>query len=264
MRWQSLVAGASASQANGSLESLHEPTAKIVDQLKLARSQLESATSAGPIAAARHSGLAAHRAALGPPAAFRHRRGIQLGQSSLANLLAGVESLPTAVISNTRIPTLLYYAHEPEISAVDESGSESGCAPTARSGRSRYFGLRSGCRRDGCRRCRFLDLPGLADPRTRAPVIDLSVHEIDAILWCTVSTQAWKESERSAWSLLPARLRARGLLVSTDSDLLHGARDAEKLLGRLRSEAGSWFRDITLMSSVQALAVARQEAAGEA
>ena len=81
------------------------------------------------------------------------------------------------------------------------------------------------------------DLPGLADPRTRAPVVDLSVHNIDAILWCTVSTQAWKESERIAWSHLPARLRGRGLLVSTHVDLLHDVRDAEKVLTRLRSAA---------------------------
>ena len=43
--------------------------------------------------------------------------------------------------------------------------------------------------------------------------IDLAAHAVDAALWCTVSIQAWKESERVAWSQLPARaalLRASG------------------------------------------------------
>src|SRR5262249_62038271 len=40
------------------------------------------------------------------------------GKSSPANLLGRIESLPTAAISNTRFPTLIYYAHDPQIWAV--------------------------------------------------------------------------------------------------------------------------------------------------
>jgi len=100
----------------------------------------------------------------------------------------------------------------------------------------------------------LLDLPGLADARCRPSGIDLSLHGVDAVVWCTVSTQAWKESESIAWSHLPARLRGRGLLVSTHVDLLHDVRDAEKVLTRLRSAAGPLFRDIVLVSTVDALA----------
>src|SRR5208337_4490623 len=83
-------------------------------------------------------------------------------------------------------------------------------------------------------------------------------------LWCTLSTQAWKESERVAWEEIPLRLRDRGLLVATHRDLLHNASDVEKVLQRLRDEAGSSFHDILPMSTVEALAVARQDLAGAA
>ena len=87
---------------------------------------------------------------------------------------------------------------------------------------------------------------------------------MDIALWCTLSTQAWKESERTAWEEIPARLRSRGLLVATHRDLLSDATDVEKLLDRLRDEAGPSFRDVLPMSTVQALTVARDDHAGQA
>jgi hypothetical protein len=68
-----------------------------------------------------------------------------------------------------------------------------------------------------------------------------------------MSTQAWKESERSAWSLLSARLHERGILVATHGDLLHDPADRHKLLSRLRQEAGTSFRSIVLLSTLDAV-----------
>jgi hypothetical protein len=256
------IAGAPAGLANGSPGTQHEPTAKILEQLKLARTQLESATSARQLLLPAIRAFMRIERRLDRPLRLAIIGEFNSGKSSLANLLAGVESLPTAVISNTRIPTLLYYAHQPEIWAVDASGKREWLRADRQVRSQSILQLEVGLPSRRLQTMQILDLPGLADPRTRAPMVDPSVHRIDAIVWCTVSTQAWKESERAAWSLLPARLRARSLLVSTHSDLLHGARDADKLLGRLRNEAGSWFRDIILMSNVQALPMARLEAEG--
>ena len=77
-----------------------------------------------------------------------------------------------------------------------------------------------------------------------------------------MSTQAWKESERTAWSMLPARLRSRGLLVSTHRDLLHAPGDQRKLLTRLRHEVGTSFTSIILLSTVEALAVMGRDLKG--
>src|SRR5258708_39793234 len=89
-------------------------------------------------------------------------------------------------------------------------------------------------------------------------------HAVDLAIWCTLSTQAWKESERVAWEQIPARLRSRGLLVATHSDLLRNGSDLEKVLRRLRDVAGSSFWGILPMSTVKALAVMRGDHAGPA
>src|SRR5260221_11195952 len=77
-------------------------------------------------------------------------------------------------------------------------------------------------------------------------------------------SQAWKESERVAWEQIPARLRSRGLLVATHSDLLRNGSDLEKVLRRLRDVAGSSFWDLLPMSTVKALSVMREDHAGPA
>jgi hypothetical protein len=77
---------------------------------------------------------------------------------------------------------------------------------------------------------------------------------IDLAIWCTLATQAWKETERQAWRRLPAGLSSNAILVVTYKDAIHKARDEEKLIGRLTREAGSLFGDILLVSPRQALA----------
>jgi hypothetical protein len=87
---------------------------------------------------------------------------------------------------------------------------------------------------------------------------------VDAAIWCTMSTQAWKESERTAWSMLPPRLGNRGILVATHRDLLRSPRDHEKLLGRLDEEVGTSFTGIVLLSTAEALAVMGKDRSGPA
>ena len=235
------------------LAERHERTAAILAELRQARSRL----AGGP-------------AALSPAIRALRRIEVRLdrplrlavvgefnsGKSSLANLLARTESLPTAVVSNTRIPTLLYYAREPEIWAVDERGRREWLRADYRSLPPSIFRLEVGLpTRTVCAAVQLLDLPGCADPGFQGHVLDAAVHDVHAVMWCTLSTQAWKESERIAWRQLPERLRGRSLLVSTHADLLHDPRDADKLLHRLRGQAGGLFQEIVLVSTLDALAL---------
>jgi 50S ribosome-binding GTPase len=183
------------------------------------------------------------------------------GKSSLANLLGRIESLPTAAISNTRIPTLIYYAHEPQIWVVHGAPGQRTRVPANPKALPRsIFRLEVGLPSPRLRAVEILDCPGLADPEQ----IDLASHGVNAALWCTVSIQAWKESERIAWSQLPARLRSRGLLVATHADLLSDDRDGEKLLTRLRGECGSMFRDMILVATIDALAMVQNDESSRA
>jgi hypothetical protein len=176
------------------------------------------------------------------------------GKSSLANLLAGIESLPTAVVSNTLLPTLLYYAGEPEVWTVHASGKRERLRTHSQMPREAIFRVEVGLPSPRLAAMQILDLPGLADSRAAGPVVDLAAHDVDATIWCTVSTQAWKESERIARSILPSRLNARSLLVATHNDLLREA-DREKLRARLRDEVGRSFTSIVLLSTLEAIAI---------
>jgi hypothetical protein len=187
---------------------------------------------------------------------------INSGKSSLANLLAGIESLPTAVICNTRIPTLLYYASEPQIWMVHQSGARERLRGDCGMPQRSIFRVEVGLPSPRLQAMQLLDLPGLADPTSGDPLVDIATHHVDAAMWCTMSTQAWKESERTAWSMLPARLRSRGLLVSTHRDLLYAPADRRKLLARLRQEVGASFAGIILLSTVEALAVMGKDLKG--
>jgi hypothetical protein len=240
----------------------HAQTAEILAQLKRARIDLEGAASAGMTLAPAIRAIRRTELRLERPLRIAIVGEFNSGKSSLANLLARIESLPTAVVSSTCIPTLLYHARRPEIWAVHLDGRRESLHPGRAAPMQSIFRLEVGLPSPRLRAVQILDLPGLADPRFDASLADLARHNVDAVVWCTVSTQAWKESEREAWEQLPARLRGRGLLVATHCDLLRSVIDREKLLSRLRSEAGPSFTGIVLLSTAEALATLREEHEG--
>ena len=109
----------------------------------------------------------------------------------------------------------------------------------------------------------ILDLPGLADAAFDSGISAADTHRVDAIVWCTVSTQAWKESERSAWADLPPRLKARGILAVTHWDLLRDPEDQAKLLARLEAEVGHLFVDVIPIRTRDALRALGASSPGE-
>ena len=246
------------------LATVHEPTVKVLDELKRVRRELERLGSAGTILAPAIRALRRTELRLERPLRMAVIGEFNSGKSTLSNLLVRVESLPTSVVSNTGIPTLLYHAPRPEICAVYHNQRRERLRASSQASSQNIFRLEVGLPSERLRAIQILDLPGLADARFDGSITDLASHSVDLALWCTLSTQAWKESERVAWEQIPARLRDRGLLVATHSDLLRNGSDLEKLLRRLREEAGSSFWDILPMSTVEALAVMGEDHEGPA
>ena len=247
----------------GKFALVHEPTIKVLDELKRARGQLETLGSAGPILAPAIRALRRTELRLERPLRMAVIGEFNSGKSTLSNLLVRIESLPTAVISNTCIPTLLYHAPVPEICAVYHDRRRESLRASTQASSQNIFRLEVGLPSERLRVVQILDLPGLADARFDGSITDLTSHAVDLAIWCTLSTQAWKESERAAWEQIPVRLRSRGLLVATHSDLLRNG-DLEKLMRRLRDVAGSSFWDILPMSTVEALAVMAEDREGPA
>jgi Dynamin family len=172
------------------------------------------------------------------------------GKSTLVNLMVGNAPLPTLQISNTRIPTLLHYAPSPVVSAALRGGVSRVLTTTSEMP-AETIRIRVGMPMPYLRACEIVDFPGFADPWLSYGALDIARHPVDAAIWCTFSTQAWKESESTAWRILPARIRANSLLAVTNKDLLAGDQMA-KLMARIRKAAGGDFKEIALISALEA------------
>jgi hypothetical protein len=172
------------------------------------------------------------------------------GKSTLANLLVANAPLPTLQISNTRIPTLLHYAAEPAVKAVSSRGLARSLTAAITKVPDDTIRFHVGLPIASLKACEIIDFPGFADPWLSYGILDISRHPVDAALWCTFSTQAWKESESTAWRILPPRVRKYGMLAITSGDLL--AEDQRlKVMARVQKVAAGDFREFALFSALQ-------------
>jgi hypothetical protein len=180
------------------------------------------------------------------------------GKSSIVNLLLGRDMLPTSVLSSTRRPTYLRYASDLRIEAIAESGEREPVRPENISTLTRedisHFDV--GMPSALLRHVELLDTPGFADPfHDHHSTLD-AVESADVCVWCTLATQAWRESERQTWASLPSRFRTNGILVVTHVDTLANSSEQGRVRSRLEREAGGLFGDIVLLSVPDAMRAA--------
>src|SRR5262245_37603129 len=148
------------------LAERHERTAAILAELRQARSRLDGGPAAlSPAIRA----LRRIEARLDRPLRLALIGEFNSGKSSLANLLARTETLPTAVVSNTRIPTLLSYARDPKICAMDDHGRRELLRADLRTLPRSISRLEVGLPAERLRALQILDLPGIADPQFHDP-----------------------------------------------------------------------------------------------
>jgi hypothetical protein len=171
------------------------------------------------------------------------------GKSSLANLLAGEATLPALPVANTRLPTLLSYAPAVLASALYPGGVRRTLSGSAKVPIEAIVRLEVGLPIETLKRMEILDFPGSANPLFPTGLLDVLRHGIDAAIWATVATQAWRETERIAWLALPERIRSRGVLAVTHCDLIATEEDFRKLRARLRTDAGPYFQGMSFVSA---------------
>lgn len=163
------------------------------------------------------------------------------GKTRLANALLGFDLLPESVLANTATRTVLSRAEQLVVHAVDAEGRR----PIDLTGLD-IFGL---CKLErlevGLPSPRLalhdvVDTPGLREGQVLA--VDLGPSDI--LVWCTVAGQAWKESERRAWSEVPQALRGRALLAVTNTDALKDDAETARVLARMHAETRGLFAEI--------------------
>ncbi|WP_088345369.1 MULTISPECIES: hypothetical protein [Rhodomicrobium] len=78
-------------------------------------------------------------------------------------------------------------------------------------------------------------------------------RKVDFSIWCTLATQAWKETEAAAFRRIAAANRKSALMLVTYKDAVRRGRDEEKIIARLRHAGGKLFDNVVLVSLRDAL-----------
>ncbi len=169
------------------------------------------------------------------------------GKTSVANMLAGLDVLPAAVISNTAVPVLLRHGTSAAVSALTADGRQ---PVNLGAGQSMPDFLYGGLERievdlPSMRDHGYdiLDTPSWADQ-------DALIETADVLIWCSVAARPWTESERNSVSGLPHRFRSRSILIITHKDSL-ALGDRGRVFARYEDMAGPLFADILMVDAAK-------------
>ncbi|CUH46860.1 dynamin family protein [Ruegeria atlantica] len=183
------------------------------------------------------------------------------GKSSLANMLAGADILPTGP-QHLKLPLVIVaYADAPETTVGwwdKEPKVYSGIALEKAAADNPDF-ISVGLNTPALQEISLFDLPGTgALDDTYKSTFDLLSY-VDCAIWCTNGTNAWRETERHLWAQVPQELRSNSLLVVTHADL-PPVRDAlDRVLHRLEKEKGKFFRSVVPIGTPVAVKAMAQE-----
>ncbi len=83
----------------------------------------------------------------------------------------------------------------------------------------------------------------------QSPRLAQILKSVDMTIWCTVATQAWRESERRAFVRAPAKFRRRAVLIVTFGDGLNSDVEEKRLIERLCNEVSPLFTHLLFTHS---------------
>lgn len=171
------------------------------------------------------------------------------GKSTLANLMIGTSPLPVQVVATQLPPVWIRYGNQPPV-IVDMQGTETPCDFAALQGvdpQDIAF-IRFHCEQEVLTKCDIIDMPGISDPNMPSVVWERIMPFADGVLWCSPSTQAWRQSEAAVWDSMEERVRQNSILMLTRGDMLLTDMDKSKVMKRVKSEAGDLFADVLMIS----------------
>ena len=183
------------------------------------------------------------------------------GKSSLANMLAGADILPTGP-QHLKLPLVIVaYADVPETTVGwwdKEPKIYSGIALEKAAADNPDF-ISVGLNTPALQEISLFDLPGSgALDETYKPTLDL-LKFVDCAIWCTNGTNAWRETERHLWAQVPSELRANSILAVTHADLPPVRDSLDRVLARLNKEKDGMFQAVVPIGTPVAVKAMAQE-----
>lgn len=176
------------------------------------------------------------------------------GKSTLSNLLLGSRPLPEKVTATRLSPVWMASGSQPPY-RIDVDGTEEliSLAHLEEIGVEETRVIRLFFESDILDVCDLIDFPGISDPNMSSDVVERMLSEVDAVLWCTHATQAWRQSEAAVWDQMPEAVRQRSILLITRFDKLTTDRDRNRVLARVKHETKGQFGATFPVALLQAL-----------
>lgn len=178
------------------------------------------------------------------------------GKSTLSNLLMGARPLPEKVTATRLSPVWISYGTDAPY-RVDVSGETEPVSIEQLEGipvdETRVIRLFMEC--DILQVCDLIDFPGISDPNMASTVWERMLSEVDAVIWCTHATQAWRQSEAAVWETMPKAVQENSILLITRYDKLTTDRDRLRVLKRVKRETAGQFGavfPVSLLKAIQA------------
>ena len=176
------------------------------------------------------------------------------GKSTLSNLLLGARPLPEKVTATRLSPVWMSYGSQAPYREDMEGFTEEVSVDALESipvDETRV--IRLFMEAEILDVIDLIDFPGISDPNMASTVWERVLPEVDAVIWCTHATQAWRQSEAAVWDTMPQMVRENSILLITRYDKLTTDSDRRRVYKRVRRETADKFGGTFPISLLQAL-----------
>ena len=183
------------------------------------------------------------------------------GKSTLLNLLLDTDALPTKVTATNLPPVWLTYGETNSCVGLRHDGSleDVDLSNTDEDVRENYVVLRMALPSERLKTTDIIDTPGISDPKLEKGALAFLGDYVDFVVWLSAANQAWRQTEKMAWTAFPETLRDTSILVLTRADKMRNATDLGKVVKRCTTETADLFRDIIPLQTKKAAAVPHGE-----
>ncbi|SPF79226.1 hypothetical protein ALP8811_03164 [Aliiroseovarius pelagivivens] len=235
-------------------------TDSVLGQLKTFLSKTEAAPSSAPLESMRATARG-HIDQLTSAVTIGFAGEFGAGKSSLANMLAGVDILPTGP-QHLKLPLVIVkYAADPETTAGwwnKTSESFAGIDLEKAAAQEPDF-ISVGLPSEALQELVLFDLPGAgALDESYKQTLEL-LKFVDCAIWCTNGTNAWRETERFLWSHVAQELQENSLLAVTHTDLPVVRESLPRLVPHLERDSDGMFQAVVPIGTPVAVEAMAQE-----